>query len=164
MAQSIDILQIVLIGVGGTVILDLWVSLLNMLGISTLPMALIGRWVGHLFHGRVAHAAIRQAFPIPGELQLGWLVHYSVGIVFAAVLVGMTGAEWVAAPTLPPALIVGIASVTMPLMIMQPAMGAGFASSKTAAPLRNVLRSVCNHTVLGLGFYATAVIVSVLYV
>lgn len=50
----------------------------------------------------------------------------------------------------------GIGTVVLPLFVMQPAMGAGFASSRTATPVLNVLKSLANHTVFGLGLYATA--------
>jgi len=41
---------------------------------------------------------------------------------------------------------------------MQPAMGAGFAASRTPAPMKNRIRSVANHAVFGLGLYLSAVI------
>jgi len=39
-------------------------------------------------------------------------------------------------------------------------MGSGFAASRTPNPLKNCLRSVANHTVFGLGLYASAVLVA----
>jgi hypothetical protein len=39
---------------------------------------------------------------------------------------------------------------------MQPAMGAGIASSRTPTPLKNSLRSLANHAVFGLGLYLSA--------
>jgi len=35
-------------------------------------------------------------------------------------------------------------------------MGAGIASSRTTAPLKNSLRSLANHAVFGLGLYLSA--------
>jgi hypothetical protein len=51
----------------------------------------------------------------------------------------------------------GVVTVVMPLFVMQPAMGAGFAASKTPAPLKSCLRSVANHSVFGCGLYIAAV-------
>lgn len=164
MIQSADAVRIVLIGIGATAILDLWVLALNKLGVATLPLALIGRWLGHAVHGRFVHAAIRQATPIPCERPLGWVMHYLVGIGFAVILVGVAGSAWLVMPTIAPALGVGAASVAMPLLVMQPAMGTGFMSSRTANPVRNVLRSVLNHLVMGLGFYVAAMVMKVLEV
>ena len=59
-------------------------------------------------------------------------------------------------PALLPALALGAATVVAPLFVMQPAMGAGFAASRTPAPLKNCLRSLFNHTVFGAGLYAAA--------
>jgi hypothetical protein len=47
-------------------------------------------------------------------------------------------------------------TVVAPLFILQPALGAGIASSKTAAPLFNCIKSVATHTVFGLGLYLAA--------
>lgn len=151
-----DTAQALLIGAGATAVMDLWLLLLKRLGVPTGSFAMVGRWVGHLARGRVAHAAIAKAGPVAHELALGWLVHYAVGLVFAAALVAWQGTAWLAGPSFAPALLFGIATVAFPLFVMQPAMGAGFASSKTATPLANALRSVANHAVFGLGLYGAA--------
>ena len=110
--------------------------------------------------GRFAHAAIAQAPPIPGELAWGWLTHYAVGVAFAGVLVGVQGLAWAHTPSLLPAVAVGMGTVALPLFVMQPAMGAGVASSRTPTPLKNCVRSLANHTVFGLGLYVSAVVVA----
>lgn len=155
-----DISRVVLIGAGATLVMDGWLWLLRRLGVPTLNFALIGRWVGHLLHGRFRHAPIGAAAAVPGELALGWLIHYGTGIVFAALLVGLQGLGWARQPTLVPALVWGAATVLAPLFVMQPAMGAGIASSKTRAPLKNCLRSLANHLVFGLGIYLSAAVLS----
>lgn len=151
-----DIARVALIGIGATAVMDAWLMLLKRMGVQTLNFAFIGRWVGHLFRGRFAHAAIGKAPPIRGELALGWATHYAVGIAFAGLLVAITGIGWTNSPTLLPAVLVGMGTVAAPLFVMQPAMGSGFAASKTPTPLRNCLRSVVNHTVFGLGLYLSA--------
>ena len=155
-----DIPLAMLIGIGATAVMDTWLLLLRRMGVPTLNFAFIGRWVGHLFRGQFAHAAIAKAAPIRGELAWGWLTHYAVGVAFATVLVGIQGAAWVHHPTLLPALVVGICTVAAPLLVMQPAMGAGFAASRTATPLRNCLRSLVNHTVFGFGLYLSALAIA----
>nr|WP_225585315.1 DUF2938 domain-containing protein [Acidovorax sp. ACV01] len=149
-----------LIGIGATAIMDTWLLLLRRMGVPILNFAFVGRWVGHLFRGQFAHTAIAKAAPIRGELAWGWLTHYAVGVAFATVLVGIQGAAWVHHPTLLPALAVGICTVAAPLLVMQPAMGAGFAASRTATPLRNCLRSLVNHTVFGFGLYLSALAIA----
>lgn len=152
--------QTISIGIGATAIMDLWLIFIRRLGLPTLNFAFIGRWVGHLLQGKLAHAAISKAEPIPGELALGWFTHYATGIAFAALLLAVQGAAWALRPTLLPAVAVGVVTVLLPLGIMQPAMGAGFASSRTPAPLKNCLRSLANHTVFGLGLYLSAALVA----
>lgn len=148
--------RVILIGMVATAAMDLWLLLLQRLNVPTLNFALIGRWVGHLSRGRWKHASIAQAAPVPGELALGWLTHYLVGIGFAGVLVGLYGMAWARDPRPLPALAVGIASVAAPWFVMQPAMGAGIASARTPAPGMNRLRSLANHTVFGAGLYLAA--------
>ena len=151
-----------LIGIGATAVMDAWLLLLKHLGVPTLNFAFIGRWVGHLFRGQFAHAAIAKAAPIRGELAWGWLTHYAVGMAFATVLVGIQGADWVRSPTLLPALAVGVCTVAAPLLVMQPAMGSGFAASRTPTPLKNCLRSLANHTVFGFGLYLSALAIALI--
>ncbi|WER45488.1 DUF2938 domain-containing protein [Cupriavidus sp. WKF15] len=156
MTRLPEIATIVAIGMGATAFMDVWLTFLKRIGVPTLNFAFIGRWVGHLFRGRFAHASIGQAQPISGERALGWLTHYAIGIAFAWLLIAIGGASWAHNPTVLPAVLVGMATVAAPLFIMQPAMGAGFAASRTPTPFRNCLRSVANHTVFGFGLYLSA--------
>ena len=149
----------VLMGVGATVVMDLWAALLRRFGVPSLDMALLGRWVGHLAGGRWRHASIAKATPVRGERLIGWSAHYSIGIAFSALLLMVYGLEWAHAPTLLPALIVGIGTVVAPLFVLQPGMGAGVASRKTARPVFNAAKSVATHTVFGLGVYGAALVV-----
>lgn len=151
-----DLARVVLVGIGATALMDAWLIAAARLGLPSTGFALVGRWVGHLARGRVAHAAIAHAAPVAGERLLGWAAHYLVGIAFAGLLVGAAGRAWLQRPTLLPALAFGVASVAAPLFVMQPAMGAGIAASRTATPLRNVLRSTLNHAVFGIGLYLAA--------
>ena len=153
-----DMTSIALVGTGATAVLDAWLLLLQRLGVPTMNFVLLGRWVGHGLRGRWRHAAIAQAAPVPGERGLGWLVHYLVGIAFAALLAAVPGGG-LQAPTLWPALAFGVGTVAVPLFVMQPAMGLGVAASRTPAPLKNCTRSVANHAVFGVGLYFAATFV-----
>ncbi len=155
-----EMIRVVVIGIGATAALDAWLWLLKRLGVPTLDVAFMGRWVGHLRRGRWAHDSIAKAGPVAGEVALGWLLHYATGIAFAGVLVAVTGPAWTSDPRLLPALAVGIGTVVAPLFVLQPAMGAGIASSRTAAPARNCLKSFANHAVFGFGLYLAAVVVA----
>lgn len=160
MDPSQTLARIVIVGIGATAVMDAWLALLRRLGVRTLDFALLGRWAGHLLRGRFAHAAIAKAAPVRGERLWGWLVHYGVGIAFAGLPVLVLGSTWLREPSLVAALAIGIATVVAPLFVLQPAMGAGFAGSRTPAPLANGLRSMANHAVFGLGLYLSAVAVA----
>jgi hypothetical protein len=146
----------VLIGAGATMVMDLWAAVLRRFGVPSLNFSLLGRWIGHLPRGRWLHASIAKAEPIRGERLIGWCAHYSIGVSFAALLLAVFGLPWGRSPTLLPALAVGIVTVAAPLFILQPALGAGIASSKTPAPLFNSVKSVVTHTVFGLGLFLSA--------
>jgi hypothetical protein len=79
-----------------------------------------------------------------------------VGIAFAGLLAASQGAGWLDNPSAFPAVAIGLASVVAPLFLMQPAMGAGFAASRTPAPWKNRLRSLSNHAMFGWGLYLSA--------
>ncbi|MBX3660386.1 MAG: DUF2938 domain-containing protein [Ramlibacter sp.] len=151
-----DALRVALIGIGATAVMDGWLLLLKALGVPTLNLAFIGRWVGHWRHGQWRHAAIAKAPPVRGEEALGWAMHYLTGMAFAALLVALFGMDWAHSPRLLPALLVGTGTVAAPWLVMQPALGAGIASRKTATPLRNCLRSLANHSLFGAGLYLGA--------
>jgi hypothetical protein len=146
----------ILIGVAATAIMDVWLLVLSRLGLATTDWRLVGRWVGQMPKGRFAHASIAHAPPVRGEHALGWLTHYAVGIAYAGALVAFVGAGWARQPTLLPALLFGLVTVVVPLFVMQPAMGSGFAASKTPSPLKTFLRSVANHGAFGGGLYLAA--------
>ena len=144
------------IGIGATVVMDLWGLLLRRLGVATLNFAMVGRWAGHLLNGRVLHQAIAKAEPVRNELAWGWVIHYAIGVLFAMLLVAVVGEGWLLSPTLLPAAVVGVGTVVAPLCLMQPAMGAGFFASKTPKPSRNCLKSLATHFVFGVGLYLSA--------
>ncbi|HVI58502.1 MAG TPA: DUF2938 domain-containing protein [Luteimonas sp.] len=150
-------LRAVAIGTGATLVLDAWALVLaRAYGVRPADWALVGRWVGHWRRGRFAHQAIAAAAPVRGERWLGWAFHYATGVVFAAVLLAACGPEWARAPTWPPCLIVGVLTVVFPMLVMQPAMGGGVASSKAADPAQARLRSLVTHAVFGVGLYLAA--------
>ena len=152
--------RIAAIGAGATAIMDVWLLLLQRLGVPTLNFAMIGRWVGHWPRGVFRHDAIAAAHPVRGELALGWLVHYLTGIAFATCLVGVAGMAWTQSPTAVPALCIGLVTVLAPWLVMQPAMGAGIASAKTKSPGLNRARSLVNHAIFGLGLYLSALLIA----
>lgn len=142
-------------GIGATAVMDIWGLVRKpLLGIARPDYGLVGRWLGHMTHGRFRHESIATSPRVRGECLIGWVAHYLTGIGFAAVLIGSRGLAWVQHPTIGPAFIVGIATVAAPFLLMQPGMGAGIAASRTPRPGAARLQSLITHAVFGLGLYA----------
>lgn len=155
------LLDAVLVGCGATALVDLWALLRRSLFGMPLPdFGHLGRWLGHMPHGRFRHAAIAAAAPVRGEKPIGWVAHYVIGISFAALLLAVWGIDWLRAPTLGPALVVGVGTVVAPYFIMQPAMGAGIAASRTPRPAAARLHSLLTHAVFGVALYLAGWVVS----
>jgi hypothetical protein len=151
----------IFVGTGATALVDLWTLLRRRLFRMPLPdFGHLGRWVGHIPCGRFRHDAIAAAAPIRGETPIGWIAHYLIGISFAFMLLAVFGHEWMQRPTPGPALIVGIGTVVAPWFIMQPAMGAGIAASRTPRPAMARLHSLLTHAVFGVGLYLSGCVVS----
>jgi hypothetical protein len=144
-----------LVGVGATVVLDLWSVVRRRLFGQAMPdYGLVGRWLAYMPRGRFRHDSIAAALPVRGERLIGWTAHYLIGVSFAAVLLGIWGLAWIQRPAIGPALAVGVGSVAFPFLLMQPGMGAGIAASRTQNPAAARLQSVITHTVFGIGLYA----------
>jgi hypothetical protein len=145
------------VGVGATLVIDLWNGLLKRtFGIASLDYCLLGRWVRHMPDGTLRHASIAAAAPKSFECAVGWIAHYGIGVMLALVFVALTSGDWLAHPTVLPALLYGVATVVFPFFILQPALGLGVAASRTPNPMQARLKSLGTHIVFGAGLYLCA--------
>lgn len=155
------ILGAVAIGIGATLVMDLWnLFLKRTFSIPSPNYCLLGRWLGHMPGGTLRHASITAAPQKPFECTVGRIAHYTIGVVLALVFVVLTSGDWLARPTLLPALVYGIGTVLFPFFIMQPSLGLGIAASRTPKPTQARLKSLATHTVFGVGLYVCALGVS----
>jgi hypothetical protein len=163
MPDSLDlVLRGIAMGVAGSALMDVWSAVLRRrFGIPTLDYRLLGRWMGHLPKGRFLHERIAATEPVVGEHVLGWVAHYAIGVTFAFLLLAIWGHAWLTSPTIGPALAVGIGTVVAPWFVMQPAMGAGVAGSKSPNPAATRLRNLGTHAVYGLGLYGAGVVLAI---
>ncbi len=153
-----------LIGVGGAAVMDLWALLARRaFNVQGLDYALLGRWIGHFPRGRFVHGRIASADPVRGERPLGWAAHYSIGIAFALVLLGIWGPEWAQAPTIGPALVIGLGTIVAPWCVMQPALGMGIAASRMPSPGSVRVRNIATHAAYGVGLYASALVLAIVW-
>jgi hypothetical protein len=145
------------IGIGATLVMDLWnLFLKRTFSIPSLNYCFLGRWLRHMPAGTFRHASIAAAPQKPFECAVGWVAHYTIGVVFAVVFVVLASGDWLARPTLLPALLYGIGTIIFPFFIMQPSFGLGIASSRTATPMQARLKSLATHSVFGVGLYVCA--------
>lgn len=153
------LMKAIAIGVGATILMDLWAIVLAVLSGRPKPdWAPVGRWFWHLKNGVVFHDDIGKAEPYAHERALGWIGHYAVGILYGIILAVIVGPGWFAAPTFLPAFILGIVTVGAGWFLLQPGLGIGVAASKLpdAAMVRAL--NLVAHTVFAAGLYGTALI------
>ena len=150
------LLKAAVVGVGGTIVLDLYASMMaRALGVTGTNWAMVGRWLGNMRRGQVVHAAMSKAAPVKGELAIGWVAHYAIGMGYGLLLLALWGEAWLERPTLLPPMILAWVLLVAPYFIMMPGMGLGIAGSRTPKPNVTRLKSVMGHSVFGLGMYAT---------
>ena len=155
------ILGTVAIGIGATLVMDLWnLFLKRSFSIPSLNYCLLGRWLRHMPGGTFRQASITAAPQKPFECTAGWIAHYTIGVMFTLVFVGVASGDWLARPTVLPAIRYGIGTVVFPFFIMQPSLGLGIAASRTPHPTQARLKSLLTHTVFGIGLYVCARAVS----
>jgi hypothetical protein len=150
----------IFVGLGATLVLDLWVLFLQRaFGVPAANYCLVGRWVLHMGNGTFRHEGIAKSAPKRAECAVGWLAHYTIGVVFALIFVQIVTPEWLRSPTPVAPLVFGIVTVAFPFLIMQPAFGLGIAASKAPEPTQARLRSLMSHAVFGAGLYLSALAV-----
>ena len=149
------------IGIGATLVMDLWnLFLKRVFSIPSLNYCLLGRWIRHMPGGTFRHDNIAAAPQKRLECTAGWVAHYTIGLSLAFAFVALASGDWMARPTLLPALLYGIVTVAFPFLVMQPSLGHGIAASRTPSPSRARLKSLMTHTVFGVGLYLCAVAVN----
>ncbi len=163
MLTTSHLLNAILLGTGATIFMDLvaWVRL-RYFAIPSLDYRLVGRWLLSMPRGQIQHQNIMKSPSQPFERSIGWIAHYGIGIVFAFILLAMTGPVWLQNPTILLPLMIGLLSLTFPFFLMQPAFGFGIAAAKIPAPKIARIRSLIAHLSFGLGLYLTGLCLNLL--
>jgi hypothetical protein len=146
------IIRAALVGIGGTIILDLYAFLLQRLfGVPATNWQMVGRWLGHMPGGSFVQTNLAQVKPVPGEHVLGWVFHYLIGIAYGLLLVAIWGDRWLLEPGVAEPLILALVLLVLPYFVMMPGMGMGIAGSRTPMPNVARLKSVIGHSIFGIG-------------
>ena len=160
---TLSFISAIIIGLGATLTFDLWTLFLkHAFKITPSGMCLVGRWLLYMPEGTFKHASIVSAPQKSEECTVGWIAHYMTGIAFAIAFVAFMGSNWLQHPTLIPAIVFGVVTVSAPFFIMQPSFGLGIAASKTSNPSQARLRSLMNHFMFGIGLYIFGLLVNCL--
>ena len=156
---ALPFINLILIGLGATLTFDLWALFLkHAFRIPPSNICLVGRWLRTMPEGTFRHANIVSAPKKSAECTVGWIAHYTIGVMFAIVFAALVGNNWFQHPTPMPAIVFGVVTVLAPFAIMQPAFGLGFAAAKTSNPVQARVRSLMNHTAFGVGLYLFALL------
>lgn len=161
---TLSILGVILIGLGATLTTDIWALFLKRIFKITSPnYCLVGRWLLYMPEGIFRHSNIGSVPQKSAECTLGWIVHYMIGIMFAAIFLAIVNDNWFQSPTPMAAIAFGTVTVLLPFFIMQPAFGLGWAASKAPNPAQARLRSLMTHIVFGFGLYLFALLANWLF-
>src|SRR5271154_727138 len=101
--------EAVVIGVVGTLAMDLWQRLLRAIGVPTGSWGLVGRWLAGFPRGVFLHRSITSAPSVRGEVAIGWAFHYAVGVAYAALYLAIMRLGFGSPPTFGSALSFAIA-------------------------------------------------------
>jgi hypothetical protein len=148
------ILQACVAGIFATAVLDLWQRLLHAVaGIPPANWAFIGRWFAYLPRGQLVHRPIGASLAVPGELALGWTLHYLIGLVYGFAYVGLMAYGLDRAPTLLNGAAFGAASVVIPWFILQPGLGIGVMGRLAPNPAVPIFNALVAHVIYGIALF-----------
>lgn len=141
-------------GVVATIAMDLSARTLvaPLLGVEAPGPRDLGRWLGHMGHGRFRHEEITAAPAVRGEATIGVLAHYVIGATLGTgygLLLRVGGHRY---SSLPSALSYGTGTTIFSWLVMFPATGRGLLGRRESARLGAL--SLANHIVYGLGLGA----------
>lgn len=145
------------VGIGATAVMDV-IALLRtkLFGVKGLNYAFVGRWLLYMPRGRFFHQPIMNSASLRGELALGWVAHYAIGIALAWGLGALIGAERALEPNAVVHIGFGLVSVGLPFLVMQPGFGFGAFARKTPNPAQARKNSLIAHGAFGLGLYLSS--------
>ena len=152
-----EIFHMVIIGIVSCVVMDLWQRLLKLFySINPSDWSVVGRWFVLVVSDRqIYNPTIDQVAPIKNELMIGWIVHYSVAILYS-IFFYILLEYGICTASLINGIIFGLISVVVPWFFFMPVLGKGFLGMKTPSPFMACSLAVGSHIAIGAsigGFY-----------
>ena len=151
------VIQILIVGVVACAIFDLWQRVFQKLtAIPPSNWAMVGRWsLGLVTNGQLIAYGLESQAERKNELAVGWLVHYTVAIGYAAVYAWLMQANILQA-AFGDGLIFGVLSVAVPWFFFLPCLGKGMMARLTPNPPLVCALALMVHSLfgvsIGLGF------------
>ena len=145
-----EIFHIVIIGIVSCLAMDMWQRLLKLLyDINPSDWGVVGRWFLLVMSRRkIYNPTIDEEDPIKNELIIGWMVHYSVAIMYSVFFFILLKYE-ICSASLMNGVIFGLISVIVPWFFFMPALGKGLLGTKTPSPLMACSLAVGSHIAIG---------------
>ena len=152
-----SILAGVLMGIAGTVTMDVLGSLSRKAGLSVGAKGQwVGRWYIGIARGQFVHSDIAASPARAGEMRAAFVGHYIIGITLAVFYV--VGASVMGVP--PSSFVAtvgyGLATCVFPWFVVFPALGLGAFGRKGPSELKLFISSLLSHFFYGLGLWLTA--------
>ena len=141
----------ILAGIFCCVAMDIWQRILFLIfKITPTNWSTTGRWFIMLINNKIIfNQNLDNENPVKYELQIGWLFHYWVAIVYAYAYYFLLAVDILDTSILS-GLIFGLISVIVPWFFYLPATGKGFMGNKTPNPTLTRLLSISSHIVVGI--------------
>lgn len=145
--------QSFIIGILSTLIMDFNSLLIqNIFKIKSLNYAWLGRWLLSISDKKLIHQNIMQTPIKKYEKQLGWFLHYLIGILWVFIFLYICK-QYNFDLNLKNSLIFSILTTLIPFLILQPLFGFGFFASKTPNQIMSLINSMIAHLSFGIGIY-----------
>ncbi len=142
---------ILLAGTIACISMDIWQRLMLLLfSIPPSNWSIVGRWSLELLkNGEIFNNNIEKNKKLPYEELVGWIVHYSVGILYAFIYWFCSEKLYIISYNIIDAAIFGAASVIVPWFFFLPALGKGVLASKTTNPRLVCFLALKTHIIFG---------------
>jgi hypothetical protein len=152
-----SVLAGVLVGVAGTVTMDVLAAASRKVGLAAGAKGQwVGRWYLGMVRGEFVHSNVTTSPQQPGEKRAALVGHYVIGVTLAVLYV--IGTEFVgfSSSSFFVAVGYGLATCVFPWFLVFPALGFGLFGRRGPPELRLFTSSLMNHLFYGFGLWWSA--------
>jgi len=141
----------IIAGIFCCIAMDVWQRILLLtFNIPPTNWSTAGRWFIMLVNKKmIVNRNLDNEAPVKYELQIGWVFHYWVAIIYGYAYYFLLAVDILDASILS-GLMFGLISVIVPWFFYLPATGKGFMGNKTPNPTLTKFLSTSSHVVVGI--------------